>query len=359
MSNPCSRLPVRFTASATSLCVAASVICCGARRVGSYALWPSSTPLGVLHPDVHRYVAQRRRDHSPLCPALQDRVQLQAGRTSDRFIRLPFLDEGHDSVALPQWQSISSSQVGRLPKPCQTQNARLSYLHPGRRCRPGVAPVSRCRCSQASLTKFIAERQDTENMRTFRLASRTKRRTLEYKKRSANLRNRLHDQHPNLGSHESWKPMWTPLFRGPDWMPITPKWGSFLHADSHRPVSMRYRFSTFAIRTSPSRVTGFWRSCAPRDRSAAWSRSAISDSCAGPTVIRFSATSRRFLWNSSTVSPCPEQRKRRRSTRCCAKTRRSTRACAVSCNRRSRHSAWLQWSPIRETSHQADRRHHG
>src|SRR6516225_2215732 len=23
------------------------------------------------------------------------------------------------------------------------------YLHPGRRCRPGVAPVSRCRCSQA------------------------------------------------------------------------------------------------------------------------------------------------------------------------------------------------------------------
>jgi hypothetical protein len=26
--------------------------------------------------------------------------------------------------------------------------------------------------------------------------------------------------------------MWTPLFRGPDWMPITPKWGSFLHAGS-------------------------------------------------------------------------------------------------------------------------------
>ena len=30
--------------------------------------------------------------------------------------------------------------------------------------------------------------------------------------------------------------MWTPLFRGPDWMPITPKWGSFLHADSHAPI---------------------------------------------------------------------------------------------------------------------------
>ena len=27
--------------------------------------------------------------------------------------------------------------------------------------------------------------------------------------------------------------MWTHLFGGPDWMPITPKRGSFLHADSH------------------------------------------------------------------------------------------------------------------------------
>jgi hypothetical protein len=26
--------------------------------------------------------------------------------------------------------------------------------------------------------------------------------------------------------------MWTPLFRGPDWMPITPKWGSFLGSDA-------------------------------------------------------------------------------------------------------------------------------
>src|SRR5215469_16693403 len=27
--------------------------------------------------------------------------------------------------------------------------------------------------------------------------------------------------------------MWTPPFGGPDWTPITPKTGSFLHADSH------------------------------------------------------------------------------------------------------------------------------
>ena len=95
-------------------------------------------------------------------------------------------------------------------------------LRSGRRSSPGTAPMSCRRCSSASfgirsgpgcepfvpasrppnsswqtryarhfpnfswlpqksdsLTKFIAERQDTENMRTFRLASRTKRRTLE------------------------------------------------------------------------------------------------------------------------------------------------------------------------------------
>jgi hypothetical protein len=33
--------------------------------------------------------------------------------------------------------------------------------------------------------------------------------------------------------------MWTLLFGGPDWMPITPKTGSFLHADSQpaRPIA--------------------------------------------------------------------------------------------------------------------------
>src|SRR5580765_8069393 len=31
------------------------------------------------------------------------------------------------------------------PRPCQTQNARLSCLHPGRRRRTGTAPVSRRR----------------------------------------------------------------------------------------------------------------------------------------------------------------------------------------------------------------------
>ena len=129
------------------------------------------------------------------------------------FLRLPFLDEDHP-LALPQRQSVSSSQIGRLPKPCQTQNARLSCLHPGWRCRPGIAPVSLpsplpssfgelfgswlrtirpgippsefvvanalrqtlpdfllAPAKSDSLTKFITERQDTQNMQIFRLAS--------------------------------------------------------------------------------------------------------------------------------------------------------------------------------------------
>src|SRR5271157_665347 len=42
MSNQCSRLPVRFTASITSRCAIASVTCCGVRPGGSCVLWSSS-----------------------------------------------------------------------------------------------------------------------------------------------------------------------------------------------------------------------------------------------------------------------------------------------------------------------------
>jgi hypothetical protein len=41
-------------------------------------------------------------------------VQLQAGCAPDRFILIPFLDERHDPVALPQRQSIPPSQIARL-----------------------------------------------------------------------------------------------------------------------------------------------------------------------------------------------------------------------------------------------------
>src|SRR5580693_1358631 len=47
---------------------------------------------------------------------------------------------------------------------------------------------------------------------------------------------------------------------------------------------MHYRFSTFAIPTSPLRATGFWPSCAPKDRSAAWSQALRDKEKAGVKV---------------------------------------------------------------------------
>jgi hypothetical protein len=35
-------------------------------------------------------------------------LQLQTGYPPDRGIRLSFLDDGHDTFALPQWQPASS-----------------------------------------------------------------------------------------------------------------------------------------------------------------------------------------------------------------------------------------------------------
>ena len=71
-----------------------------------------SSHKGSLHPDVHRYVAERRRHHPSLWSALQDRAQLQTSHAPDRLIRLPLLDERHDPVALSQRQSIPPSQIG-------------------------------------------------------------------------------------------------------------------------------------------------------------------------------------------------------------------------------------------------------
>jgi class 3 adenylate cyclase len=52
--------------------------------------------------------------------------------------------------------------------------------------------------------------------------------------------------------------MWTPLFRGPDWMPITPKRGSFLHADSH-PEDLRSVIGAYhkCVAETVARFDGF------------------------------------------------------------------------------------------------------
>ena len=72
------------------------------------------------------------------------------------------------------------------------------------------------------------------------------------KKRAADLRNRLHNQHPNLGFQESWKPLWTlcpgvpigcrsPRKGGPYSMPklrpvLRAAWQSLLHKPPSRNV---------------------------------------------------------------------------------------------------------------------------
>src|SRR6202795_1015426 len=101
-----------------------------------------SVPLAVR---IHEGLVWSNRDKRTLLD------KMQAGCAPDRFILIPFLDERHDPIELPQRQSIPPSQIARLPQPCQTQNARLPCLHPGWRGRPGIAPVSRRRRSQACL----------------------------------------------------------------------------------------------------------------------------------------------------------------------------------------------------------------
>src|SRR5215813_1121599 len=57
-------------------------------------------------------VARGHGHHSHLWPSFQDRAHLQAGGASNRSVRLPFLDDGDEAVAVPQWKSVSSSRHG-------------------------------------------------------------------------------------------------------------------------------------------------------------------------------------------------------------------------------------------------------
>ena len=140
------------------------------------------------------------------------RQRLQAGCAPDRFILIPFLDERHDPVALPQRQSIPPSQIARLPQPKRRMRAYHAFIQAGvvaqgllqylavaapklvwssfgswlRTIRPDIPPsefvVAKALrqtlpeflmgpAKSDSLTKFIAERQDMQNMPIFRLAS--------------------------------------------------------------------------------------------------------------------------------------------------------------------------------------------
>ena len=50
--------------------------------------------------------------------------------------------------------------------------------------------------------------------------------------------------------------MWTHLFGGPDWMPITPKRGSFLHADSQFGLSIPTDAWSFEFEGKTWRIRG-------------------------------------------------------------------------------------------------------
>src|SRR5262245_39470558 len=78
------------------------------------------------------------------------------------------------------------------------------------------------------------------------------------KKRPTNLRNRLHDQHPNLGFQESWKPLWTrypgvpigcrsPRKRGPFCMPIHTKRGETINGYSYVGWNMPRTYVIYAL----------------------------------------------------------------------------------------------------------------
>jgi hypothetical protein len=140
-------------------------------------------------------------------------VRLQAGRPPDRYIRLPFLDEGHDPVAPPQRNQYlhrkSADYRDRIKRKMRAYHAfiqagvvaqgllqYLALVAPKlvwdsfgswlRTIRPGIPPSEfvvanalrqtlpdflLAPAKSDSLAKFIADRQDTQNMRNFRLAS--------------------------------------------------------------------------------------------------------------------------------------------------------------------------------------------
>src|SRR6516165_1344244 len=147
MSSRWKSLSALSTASAASRSVIACATCCGARWGSLCASWP----LFIVPADEYGPVARCHRHHSHLWPSFQDRTHVQAGCPSNRLIRLPFLDDGHDPVAIPEREPAPSSPVGSLPRTNPPQNPCLSCLHAGWCHRAGPATVSLGRVSKAGL----------------------------------------------------------------------------------------------------------------------------------------------------------------------------------------------------------------
>src|SRR6476646_3994833 len=186
--------------------------CCGGRPARALrGRGPSHQRL--LPPDVHRHFLGGHRDHSPLRTALQNRTHVQAGGAADRLVQLPFLDVRHEAAAPPQRQPAPPSRVARIPRRvrrklhayhvfiqaavvCQGLLQYLAVAFPQRvwhafgswlrTIRPGIPPselvvANALRQSMPEFllnaatanifAKFVSERQDTDKMQAFRLAS--------------------------------------------------------------------------------------------------------------------------------------------------------------------------------------------
>ncbi len=119
-SGPCSsnptpspQPPARCTAKRTAPCVIASSIGIGNRSATSSASFWSSIQIGAV-----------RR------PALQNRVQFQAGHPCRRRLRLSLLDASHGRPASPLWQSTPAPPIPTRSRPSAPKDWRVSRPHP-------------------------------------------------------------------------------------------------------------------------------------------------------------------------------------------------------------------------------------
>jgi len=103
---------------------------------------------GFLPADVHRSLLERHRDHSSLWLTLQDRAQLQTGYPSDRGIRLSFLDDGHDPLALSGSRHTA-----------QTQPFEVVVRYPHHPLAGERIPVIRC-LKYANVPHFVVQGPD-------------------------------------------------------------------------------------------------------------------------------------------------------------------------------------------------------
>ena len=105
---------------------------------------------------------------------------------------------------------------------------RFKPVEPGPHFRQRLAPTL-----AMELRRIRPDDLPNHFARDVQIAADRLDRSLLFKIRAADLRNRLHDQHLKLGLPKRQETYVDPYLARPDWMPITPKQGPLFHADSH------------------------------------------------------------------------------------------------------------------------------